>query len=66
MNLDPQHQLEHDLEALIDKAGLQPVLDALETVCYEKGEHLRSNWQDEPAAKVWDRVGRQVDRINIT
>jgi len=52
--------LENQLEALIDTHGLATVLGAIAGVCWEKGDHLRSNWQDPRAARVWDRMGRKV------
>lgn len=42
-----------DLEKLIDAHGLTHVLVGLACVCNEKAEHLRANWQDEPAANSW-------------
>ena len=51
------------LEPLIDKHGMVHVLAGLALICFEKAEHLRSNWQDDNSAKVWDRAGRAIDRF---
>lgn len=59
MNTTPQDTLEN----LIDSMGLSYVLHALEQVCYEKADHLRSNWQDEKAAKAWERDARKLDTL---
>jgi hypothetical protein len=40
------------LERLVDENGLTAVLDALATVCYEKADHVQSNWQDS-ALRRW-------------
>jgi hypothetical protein len=53
-------QLCDALETLIDSKSLPDVLLALETVCHEKADHLRSNWQDAESARAWERAGRQV------
>lgn len=46
------HVIEHDVEGLIDAHGLSQVLDSMSTVCFEKAEHLRVNWQDQAAANA--------------
>ena len=46
---------EQDLEDLIDKAGLPNIIGALETICNEKADHVRSNWQDEDTARCWEK-----------
>ena len=52
------------LEELIDKHGLRAITEELALICYEKSQHLRENWQDETAAKKWDKDARTV--INAT
>jgi hypothetical protein len=47
----------------IDKYGLIAILDALEDICYKKGEHLRGNWQDEKMGKNWETVGFEIGKI---
>jgi hypothetical protein len=44
------------LEALIDKHGLLHVVTALDLICTEKADHIRTNWQDRALAKDWDRA----------
>lgn len=48
------------LEQMIDAAGITAVLEALERVCYDKGDHLRAAWQDGAAGRAWDKVGTAV------
>lgn len=48
------------LETMIDKHGLDVVVDMLAAICFGKASHLETNWQDYGAAKVWDRMGRKL------
>jgi len=48
------------LEAMLDQSSLKEVLDMLAEICHEKADHLRSNWQDEAAAKDWERMGNRI------
>lgn len=52
----PQDQL----EALIDRYGARTVLAEFADIAYGKAEHLRSNWQDKPAANIWAKLGRKL------
>lgn len=51
------------IEEAIDAGGISAVIDALVRVCFEKAEHLRSNWQDNVSARSWERDARKLDRI---
>lgn len=51
---------QNTLEAMIDSVGLSTVLEMLETICIEKAEHLRSNWQDEHSAKQWQKASGYI------
>jgi hypothetical protein len=51
------------LETLVDNLGLDHVLDALATVCFEKAGHLESNWQDSASARLWRRAGKSIDTL---
>jgi hypothetical protein len=46
------------IERIVDANNLLHVVTALELMCTEKAEHLRCNWQDENAAKTWERAAR--------
>jgi len=50
------------LEDMVDRWSLGTVLNMLETICYAKAEHLRSNWQDPTTGKLWERAGYRLDR----
>jgi hypothetical protein len=51
-----------DIEALIDRAGVSALLDAISDICYGKAGHLEENWQDANSAKVWERAGKAIDK----
>ena len=54
--------LEATLETIIDDAGLAQVVDSLMIVCQEKADHIRSSYQDEALAKVWDHAAQRIGR----
>lgn len=43
------------LEEMIDRRGIQVVIETLGAICSEKADHIRENWQDEKLADHWDR-----------
>ncbi|BAY20214.1 hypothetical protein NIES21_60840 (plasmid) [Anabaenopsis circularis NIES-21] len=53
------------LESFIDQLTLAAVLEMLERICHKKAENLRTHWQDENSAKLWDKAARQIEQINI-
>ncbi len=53
------------LEALIDKLTLSAILEMLERICHKKAENLRTHWQDQASAKLWDKAARQIEQINV-
>lgn len=53
------------LESLVDQLTLSAVLEMLERICHKKAENLRTHWQDENSAKLWDKAARQIEQINI-
>lgn len=57
-------QLEY-LEMLIDEHNLDVVLDGLASICHEKAEHVRSNWQDKAGARAWTANAKAIERIKL-
>lgn len=60
-----QQAIQETLEGIVDRYSMSDVLDALALVCIDKGEHLRSNWQDKASARVWDRIGVSIQKAQI-
>lgn len=46
-----------DLERLIDRYGLNQVLEAISDICHRKADYIQSLWQDEKLAKAWEDKG---------
>ena len=55
--------LKEQLEKMVDEAGFLTVVSALQDICFEKAEHLRSNWQDETSARFWEADGKRLNKI---
>jgi hypothetical protein len=51
------------LESAIDRLGLGNVIAVLADICYQKAQHIQSNWQDESLARQWVREGKRLDRV---
>ena len=55
----------YSLEALIDVAGIEAVLQGLSEICGLKAEHIAQAWQDTPLAKRWATLeGALADATN--
>lgn len=48
------------LEGLVDQYNLDNVVGALAEICFEKAEHVRTNWQDAYGARKWVQAGNQL------
>jgi hypothetical protein len=51
------------LEALIDKHGLETVLEFLRDICCDKAEHVATEWQDASLAKIWVQAAVDVHAL---
>jgi hypothetical protein len=49
-------QESYDLEGLIDKRGIQMVLQEISAICGLKAEHIAHDWQDTRLARRWATV----------
>jgi hypothetical protein len=45
-----------DLEGLIDRRGIEQVLQQISEICGAKAQHIAENWQDTVLAKRWATV----------
>jgi len=48
------------IEALVDAGTVGGVLSLLAEVCSAKADHIRTNWQDEQTAAIWDKMAGEV------
>ncbi|WP_414621684.1 hypothetical protein [Calothrix sp. CCY 0018] len=53
------------VEGLVDKLTLSTILEMLERICHKKAENLRTHWEDEASAKLWEKAARQIEQINV-
>lgn len=60
---NPCSDWQDDLEQMIDRNGLEHVLNALSVICAEKAEHLNTNWQDKVAARDWIKASNLIDTV---
>lgn len=56
---------EQTLEQIIDRSSVYAVLMAITRIIAWKAEHIRSNWQDEQTAKVWERTGKHLEYLAL-
>lgn len=52
-----------DLENLLDHYSLSDILESLAQIANEKADHLRTNWQDENTAKIWERDANKLSKL---
>jgi len=54
------------MEQLVDSLGMIDFLEILEGICYEKSDHIRTNWQDEELAKCWERNAKTLSKVKVS
>lgn len=59
LNSTDRDRLEVDF---VDRASMEGVLTALEEICFEKADHVESNWGDSALAKAWERVAKAIQK----
>jgi hypothetical protein len=65
MNTQTTNEMKYQLEQMIDKLTTPQVFQLISEICYEKADHLRENWQDEKAAKLWDKNGNMIHSLSV-
>lgn len=53
------------IEAIIDRTSLRDVLQGIAQICYDKAEHIASNWQDHPLSMTWDRAAGLIEKVTV-
>ncbi len=68
MNIGTYEKMMEELEKIIDTRGIHVngVLQMMSEIAYEKADHVRSTWADEPLAKLWERIGKKLDGYSNT
>lgn len=62
MAADKRQDLAYQIEEYMDAHSAEDVLGILIDICYGKAEHLRVNWQDEAAAREWEKAAKVIER----
>ena len=62
---EAKKQYKNLAEEAIDAYGLQRTLELIAEICWEKAEHIRSNWQEPDMAVVWERASQIILRASI-
>ena len=60
--LSPE-DIQDSIEALIDKNSANFVLNCIVQIAHGKADHLRENWQDENAAKQWEKLASKLETL---
>ncbi len=63
MKIEKHNQLEETLEAIVDASSANYVLNSIVQIAWGKADHLRTNWQDESAAKEWERLASKLETL---
>ena len=50
------------IEVMIDRFGLEAVLETVADIARDKSDHIESNWQDHNLARSWNRIANRIDR----
>lgn len=58
-----RRRLLQQTERLMDEMTLPQMVELMSEICYEKASHLRENWQDEKAAKLWEKNAKQLEKL---
>lgn len=53
-----------ELELMVDRYSVAEVLEALASICREKADHIRTNWQDNATAKEWDKRANALEKVH--
>jgi hypothetical protein len=56
---------QHELESMVDQYGLRVVMVMLANICFDKAEHVRSNWQDDDMAMSWERDANVLEGVAV-
>jgi len=57
----------NSLETLVDSIGLVQTVQLLSALCFDKAEHLETNWQESPTSldlKAWKHNAEYLDKVS--
>ena len=59
-----QNQLSFDLEQIVDAEGMGTILETLAQICFEKSEHIATNYDDKTLAAQWKKDGGKLMKLS--
>ena len=63
MKIEKHNQIEENIEAIIDASSANYVLNCMVQIAGGKADHLRANWQDENAAREWEKFAGKLETL---
>jgi len=52
------------LERMVDATSLTTVVSQLSEICFDKADHISSNWQDEGLASIWQDLAESLAEVS--
>jgi hypothetical protein len=56
-------KLAHELEPIVDRAGIAQVLDALALLADLKASHVAEAWSDRGLERAWIRISGRLETV---
>ena len=56
-------EVKDQIESFIDNNSLAFVLEVLGQICFEKGFHIKENWQDITTANTWNLAANKISAL---
>jgi hypothetical protein len=61
--IETENKIGEKIEAIIDTSSANYVLNSIVQIAWGKADHLRTNWQDESAAKEWEKLASKLETV---
>ena len=61
--IEKENQIGEKIEAIMDASSANYVLNSIVQIAWGKADHLRTNWQDESAAKEWEKLASKLETL---
>ena len=61
--IETENQVVEKIEAIMDASSANYVLNSIVQIAWGKADHLRTNWQDENAAKEWEKLASKLETL---
>jgi hypothetical protein len=59
------NDIKDQIEKMIDERGLPAIINILADICFEKAEHVETNYNDKVTAKAWTRYGDRCSALAV-